>query len=51
MDGAAVIDFDVGHCYFLLGRHCEEQSDEAIQLGAAELDCFAPLAMTSGVEL
>jgi hypothetical protein len=27
-------------------RHCEERSDEAIQLGAAELDCFASLAMT-----
>jgi hypothetical protein len=26
-------------------RHCEERSDEAIQ-GGAELDCFAPLAMT-----
>jgi hypothetical protein len=22
-------------------RHCEEQSDEAIQIGAAALDCFA----------
>jgi hypothetical protein len=28
-------------------RHCEEQSDEAIQNGAAALDCFASLAMTT----
>ena len=29
-------------------RHCEERSDEAIQHGgAAVLDCFASLAMTS----
>jgi hypothetical protein len=27
-------------------RHCEERSDEAIQTGAAALDCFAALAMT-----
>ena len=27
-------------------RHCEERSDEPIQAFAAELDCFAPLAMT-----
>ena len=27
-------------------RHCEERSDEAIQTGAAGLDCFASLAMT-----
>jgi hypothetical protein len=27
-------------------RHREERSDEAIQNGAAALDCFAPLAMT-----
>jgi hypothetical protein len=27
-------------------RHCEERSDEAIQNGAAALDCFASLAMT-----
>ena len=28
-------------------RHCEERSDEAIQLSAAAaLDCFASLAMT-----
>jgi hypothetical protein len=27
-------------------RHCEEQSDEAIQCLAQTLDCFAPLAMT-----
>jgi hypothetical protein len=27
-------------------RHCEEQSDEAIQSGITELDCFASLAMT-----
>jgi hypothetical protein len=32
----------------LVGRHCEERSDEAIQLYGAEekLDCFAALAMT-----
>src|SRR5271156_5178496 len=29
-----------------LARHCEERSDEAIQRGAAELDCFAPPPMT-----
>jgi hypothetical protein len=29
-------------------RHCEEQSDEAIQSGDAALDCFASLAMTIG---
>src|SRR5262245_33111499 len=30
-----------------LHRHCEERSDEAIQLpDAAKLDCFASLAMT-----
>jgi hypothetical protein len=29
-----------------LARHCEEQSDEAIQSGDAVLDCFASLAMT-----
>jgi hypothetical protein len=28
-------------------RHCEERSDEAIQLPGTELDCFAPLAMTA----
>jgi hypothetical protein len=28
-------------------RHYEEQSDEAIQNGAAALDCFAALAMTT----
>jgi hypothetical protein len=27
-------------------RHCEKRSDEAIQNGAAALDCFAALAMT-----
>ncbi|MBL1256546.1 hypothetical protein [Methylocystis sp. Sn-Cys] len=27
-------------------RHCEEQSDEAIQRRIAALDCFASLAMT-----
>jgi hypothetical protein len=27
-------------------RHCEEQSDEAIQLLLDFLDCFASLAMT-----
>jgi hypothetical protein len=27
-------------------RHCEEQSDEAIQCGTSALDCFASLAMT-----
>jgi penicillin-binding protein 1C len=27
-------------------RHCEEQSDEAIQPRQRRLDCFAPLAMT-----
>ncbi|MEY9589748.1 hypothetical protein ABIA06_002039 [Bradyrhizobium yuanmingense] len=31
-----------------VARHCEEQSDEAIQTATAEgfLDCFASLAMT-----
>jgi len=29
-----------------VGRHCEEQSDEAIQNFAVALDCFASLAMT-----
>ena len=29
-----------------LTRHCEEQSDEAIQFCDAVLDCFASLAMT-----
>src|SRR5688572_3365053 len=28
-----------------LARHCEERSDEAIQL--RNMDCFAPLAMTT----
>jgi hypothetical protein len=32
--------------YHSLGRHCEEQRDEAIQTAGAGLDCFAPLAMT-----
>jgi hypothetical protein len=32
-----------------LFRHCEERSDEAIQNRAAELDCFASLAMTRGL--
>ena len=27
-------------------RHCEERSDEAIQLSSRKLDCFAALAMT-----
>jgi hypothetical protein len=27
-------------------RHCEEQSDDAIQIFRAALDCFAALAMT-----
>ncbi|RTL47900.1 MAG: hypothetical protein EKK40_18615 [Bradyrhizobiaceae bacterium] len=27
-------------------RHCEEQSDEAIQFFLCNLDCFASLAMT-----
>ena len=31
---------------FAANRHCEEQSDEAIQLCKAALDCFASLAMT-----
>jgi hypothetical protein len=31
----------------MLFRHCEKRSDEAIQTGAAELDCFASLAMTA----
>jgi hypothetical protein len=31
-------------------RHCEERSDEAIQIAAeAALDCFASLAMTAAV--
>jgi hypothetical protein len=34
----------------ILPRHCEERSDEAIQGGLAELDCFASLAMTERVE-
>src|SRR3954453_2746653 len=37
-----------------LYRHCEEHSDEAIQLsccGEGKLDCFASLAMTAGREL
>jgi hypothetical protein len=30
-----------------IGRHCEERSDEAIQLSACgDMDCFAALAMT-----
>jgi hypothetical protein len=28
-------------------RHCEERSDEAIQLALVKLDCFASLAMTT----
>jgi hypothetical protein len=32
-------------------RHCEERSDEAIQGGGTELDCFAPLAMTKSQRL
>jgi hypothetical protein len=39
-------------CRLTLSRHCEEQSDEAIQLllcGA--MDCFASLAMTVVGEL
>jgi len=31
---------------FLLFRHCEERSDEAIQNLSAALGCFASLAMT-----
>jgi len=31
---------------YIMARHCEERSDEAIQDGAAALDCFASLAMT-----
>ncbi len=31
-------------------RHCEERSDEAIQNGAAVMDCFAPLAMTGEID-
>jgi hypothetical protein len=33
----------------IVHRHCEEQSDEAIQLAspARKLDCFASLAMTA----
>jgi hypothetical protein len=27
-------------------RRCEERRDEAIQMGATALDCFAALAMT-----
>jgi hypothetical protein len=30
-----------------LNRHCEEQSDEAIQEPRRFLDCFASLAMTA----
>jgi hypothetical protein len=30
----------------MFARHCEEQSDEAIQKLRRRLDCFAPLAMT-----
>jgi hypothetical protein len=33
----------------LMVRHCEERSDEAIQIGAAALDCFAALAMTKEI--
>jgi hypothetical protein len=29
-------------------RHCEERSDEAIQLASLTMDCFASLAMTVG---
>jgi hypothetical protein len=32
-------------------RHCEEQSDEAIQSFLAALDCFASLAMTAFMTL
>jgi hypothetical protein len=31
-------------------RHCEERSDEAIQLSAAGPDCFASIAMTGGMD-
>jgi hypothetical protein len=31
---------------FILLRHCEERSDEAIQNLSAALDCFASPAMT-----
>ena len=41
MNAATVIDFDVGHCYLLPGSSLRGAKDEAIQLGAAELDCFA----------
>jgi len=35
---------------FPLFRHCEEQSDEAIQLfRGPKLDCFASLAMTDQI--
>src|SRR4051812_20611224 len=30
----------------LFPRHCEERSDEAIQLSHVKLDCFVSLAMT-----
>src|SRR5437763_1821935 len=30
-------------------RHCEERSDEAVQLFSTALDCFAPLAMTENL--
>jgi hypothetical protein len=33
-----------------LRRHCEERSDEAIHEAVQELDCFALLAMTNGIE-
>src|SRR5476651_498462 len=32
--------------YSQLIRHCEERSDEAIQLSWQDVDCFAALAMT-----
>src|SRR5580692_8944898 len=35
-----------GFAYDVQPRRCEERSDEAIQFGAAVLDCFASLAMT-----
>jgi hypothetical protein len=46
-----VVGVKLRHCSTALWnspryRHCEEQSDEAIQLSHAELDCFAALAMT-----
>jgi hypothetical protein len=31
-------------------RHCEERSYEAIQGRTSELDCFASLAMTAGIQ-